>query len=729
MRSPLDIELWRPRATARPSALLAAPPAYVATGGHGSFAYDGTFGSPTGAGREAQQRAFGMHGTLFAIVDRTAFTTSTACWELWRKATSGRKEDRVAVTSHAALDVWNVPNDFFTGQELRETLAQHFELTGEAWMVLVKRLGLPIGLWPVRPDRMHPVPSRDSFLAGYIYCDPDGSRVPLALDEVIFVRRPSPLDPYRGISAIGSVLIEVDGARLAREWNRNFFYNSAEPGGIIEIDRQIGDDQFEEMRIRWQEQHRGVSAAHRVAILEMGKWVDRKYTMKDMQFVELIEQNRESIREAFGFPKPLLGAVDDVNRANADAAETVFARWVVEPRLIRWREALNTRYLPKFGKAATGLEFDYDNPVPEDQELANATLTAKVNAGAVLVRDMRATPESVVEALELPATLVFEPPPEPEPAPALPGGGGFPNAVRMLLLDVAPGWLAEVDPLASLVARAGRAMPMVEGTVLDAAADAEAVYLDQLQDDWQRELNALLAQWERVTARQREHLRTQVVAAVEAQDPQALAELSAQAPDDDAGAELLALALAAMAALGAAAVVREAAEQGVTVETPSFAAPAERALREEREDDGGRRDDSVLPELAGAMAAVLATALGVAASREAIRLYHDGADGQSLATLVDQHLAGMSDAYLRENLGGLLTRAQNFGRMATLEQAPSATYYASETLDKNTCRPCRDIHGTQLPDLDAAILAYGGSGYLFCEGRWRCRGTVVAIWS
>ena len=36
--------------------------------------------------------------------------------------------------------------------------------------------------------------------------------------------------------------------------------------------------------VQWEEQHRGVSRAHRVAILEQGKWIDRKYTMRDMQF-------------------------------------------------------------------------------------------------------------------------------------------------------------------------------------------------------------------------------------------------------------------------------------------------------------------------------------------------------------------------------------------------------------------------------------------------------------
>jgi hypothetical protein len=82
-----------------------------------------------------------------------------------------------------------------------------------------------------------------------------------------------------------------------------------------------------------------------------------------MQFAELALASRETIREAFGFPKPMLGAVDDVNRANADAADLVFARWLLVPRLKRTkRRAELILLLPMYGKGGAGLEFDYVSP-------------------------------------------------------------------------------------------------------------------------------------------------------------------------------------------------------------------------------------------------------------------------------------------------------------------------------------------------------------------------------
>jgi HK97 family phage portal protein len=339
------------------------------------------------AGQEAQMRAMGGSSTLYAIVDRICTTYAGVEWKLYRSAPSGRDEDRVEVTAHAALDLWNKPNAHMTGPSFRESAQQHEELTGEQWWVIAhhENSTLPLELWPVRPDRMEPVPDPEDFLVGYIYRGPSGERVPLGVDEVISLRRPNPLDPYRGMGVVQTILMDIDATRASAEWNANFFRNSAEPGGVVEVDRRLSDDEFSEFRTRWSEQHRGVSNAHRVAVLENGlRWVNRKYSMRDMQFTELRGVNREIIREAFGFPKPMLGATDDVNRANAEAAAYVFARWLIQPRLERVREMLNTRLLPMYGTTGRGLEFDFANPVPEDAEADARILQQRALATATL---------------------------------------------------------------------------------------------------------------------------------------------------------------------------------------------------------------------------------------------------------------------------------------------------------------------------------------------------------
>ncbi|MET8987750.1 phage portal protein [Nonomuraea wenchangensis] len=355
--------------------------------------------------REAAMAAMGSVGTLFAIVNRTSNASSQVDWRLWRKAKSGKEEDRTEVTSHLALDIWSRPNPFYTRQLFVESFQQHVDLVGEAVWVVARNpamRSIPLELWPVRPDRIEPVPHRTDFLAGYVYCGPDGEKVPLQLDEVIHLRMPNPMDPYRGMGPVQSILTDLDSTQFSAEWNRNFFKNSAEPGGIIEIDRRLGDDEFDELRDRWNEQHRGVAAAHRVAMLEQGaKWVDRKFTMRDMQFAELRSVSREIIREAFGFPKSMLGTSDDVNRAVAEAQDAMFARWLIVPRLERIKQALNHHFLPLFGSTGQGVEFDYDNPVPKDAEAEDRERDSRAASARALV-EAGYHPDDVADAMGLP---------------------------------------------------------------------------------------------------------------------------------------------------------------------------------------------------------------------------------------------------------------------------------------------------------------------------------------
>ena len=393
----------------------------------------------TTGGMTAQMQAQGQVGTLFAIVDRIITAYSQVEWKLYRVPRDGRRrydggttstqDGRVEVTRHPALDLWHKPNPFFFGGAFRESTQQHEELTGEQYWIIVRNaVGLPQEMWFVRPDRMEPVPDSENFLAGYIYRGPGGEDVPLAVDDVIFLRRPHPLDPYRGLGAVQSILGDLDATYLSTEYNRNFFMNSASPGGIIQAEQNISDEDFTQFQERWAETHKGVANAHRVAILEAGmKWVDRKYTMDDMQFVELREASRETIREAFGFPKAMTGATDDVNKANAYAGEVMFARWMTKPRLMRTKEALNQILLPMYGSSATGLEFDFVNPVPEDDEIAAEVLKNKAEAAAFLAGTGLYDAESIKLTVGLPELEERDEPLTPQ-LPARPGTPATPPA-------------------------------------------------------------------------------------------------------------------------------------------------------------------------------------------------------------------------------------------------------------------------------------------------------------
>lgn len=373
--------------------------------------------------------AYGQVGTLFQIVNSYAVATSAVEWKLFQKAKSGLKEDRTEITEHEALTLWNRPNPFMPGQEFRERGQQHIELVGEACLIVstVRIAGqdVPIEMWPVRPDRITPVPDPYEFIKGYVYTSPDGDKIPLEVHEVKQIMMPNPSDPYRGLGPVQSILTDLDSSKYSAEWNRNFFENSAEPGGVIEVDHKMGDEEFEEMRERWSASHRGVSKAHRIAILEAGaKYVARGFTQRDMQFAELRTVSRDVIMEAFGYPKHMAGISTDVNRANAEAAEYMFSKWRIVDRLDRWKAMLNFELLPMYGRRGEGLEFDYESPVSENSDARNAAVTANSTALATLTEKGFDAAE-VCDWLGIPQLAYEKPEPKVVQVPANPND---PNA-------------------------------------------------------------------------------------------------------------------------------------------------------------------------------------------------------------------------------------------------------------------------------------------------------------
>lgn len=229
---------------------------------------------------------------------------------------------------------------------------------------------------------------------------------------------------------------------------------------------------------------------------------------------------------------------------------------------------------------------------------------------------------------------------------------------------------------------------------------------DAIQGAWEKALDTLLKAWKTIAAAQRAELVRQITDAVDRGDIKALANLVV---DTTAAAARLAKAMIDLARSAIQQMLDELASQGVDAPEPLV-------------------NEQHLTETAAAVAAIVGSGLASAAGREALRVWQPGAAGADVAAMVDDHVAGLSDAYLREQLGGALTTAQNEGRFAVLHGAPEATYWASEILDRNTCKPCEELDGHRFADLADARAAYATGGYVNCLGRLRCRGVIVATW-
>lgn len=420
------------------------------------------------SGSESLMNAYSAMSTVYSCVSLLAESTARVEWRLYQKnPTDARRrwstndnpiDNRREIVKHPALSLISKPNSFYTRTRLFEVDQTYLDLVGESYWVLERSaFGFPTAIWPVMPHRMEPVPSRDNFIAGYVYSPPDGGqKIPLAASDVIATLLPNPLDPLHGLGPVQSILVDIDSSKYSAQWNRNFFINSAIPGGVISTPSNLSDEEFQQLMDRWREAHRGVSRAGRVGVLEAGQtFTSTGLSQKEMDFASLRNLSRDIVREVYRMHKVMLGVSDDVNRANAQTGEEIFATWCVTPRLDRKRDMLNNVFLPMFyGGADPDIEFDYITPVPANREEDNAELTSKADAAQSLV-NAGYDPADVLLTVGLPAMKTAE---RATQMPAVP-----PGWIPGTQPAITPGTDAPATPAESPVANLSAAAAEMEG--------------------------------------------------------------------------------------------------------------------------------------------------------------------------------------------------------------------------------------------------------------------------
>lgn len=330
--------------------------------------------------------AYGEIYSLFGIALRIATAVGEVKWRLYK---GSERSERSQVAKHVILDLLDYANEFQTGQEIIETTSLHMDLGGKAFWYLPRNgFGVPAEIWVLPPHKVKIVPSKEKFIAGFTYTI-GNEKIPLAVNEIIWFPMPDPMNPYGGIGYAQAAAIELDSEMYAGQWNRNFFYNSARADAVLEVDTHLKEEQFESLKEQWHARHGGLSRAHKIAILENGvKYKQIQVSQKDMDFRELRRQTRENLLFAFGMPLSVMGISENVNRANAEAGDYTFARWLIKPRLTRIKNKLNEKLLSMYPQAK-GVEIDFDEVVPETVEMKKGLAESGVKAGWMTINEAR----------------------------------------------------------------------------------------------------------------------------------------------------------------------------------------------------------------------------------------------------------------------------------------------------------------------------------------------------
>ncbi len=322
-------------------------------------------------------------GWVYACIRAIAEEIAGADLNLYTIAKDGKS---TLTDNHELVDLIGSANDYQTGYELRYLTAAHLELVGNAFWYLenVKNENSkPTAIHILNPKNIKVLRSKTfpMVITGYEYKAGDET-LNFKTYEILHFKSPDPNDALEGVGTTQNILQWIEADNFATEFNRRFFINGARIAGFLETENNYTRENLELLKKQFDEIYSGVANAYKVAALPKGTTFKAgSESQKDMDFVNLQTMMRDKILAGFRVPRTVLGITDDVNRANAEATNYIFALRTIKPKLELIESYLNEFLVPRYGD---NIYLEFEDVVPENRELTIKEMEIATNHQAVM---------------------------------------------------------------------------------------------------------------------------------------------------------------------------------------------------------------------------------------------------------------------------------------------------------------------------------------------------------
>lgn len=315
----------------------------------------------------------GYAGWVYAALSKRAKRMGAIELKLYQMARNG---DLTEIMDSELLALMYRANPIQSKYQFFYTLEMFLGIWGSAPILLDRQGGRAIQyLWPLRPDLLKMIPNDNGEITGYEYRV--GQKVlNFAAEDVVLINEPNPANILIGMSPMQAGALEIDTDMAAAIWNKALLENWAEPGGVLYTEQTLNDASFERVKKDWGERRAGPLNAGRTAVLEKGlRYEAVGRSPKEMDHVESRKFNRNAISVILGVPMALMTS-EDVNLANAEVAERVFAKDTVQPQYELVTSVFNEFVVPLFDPNQW---LSYESPVPDDVQMKINLATAGVD--------------------------------------------------------------------------------------------------------------------------------------------------------------------------------------------------------------------------------------------------------------------------------------------------------------------------------------------------------------
>ena len=190
-----------------------------------------------------------------------------------------------------------------------------------------------IALQLLPPQHTSPIPDARKFVSGFEVDMRNGTKVILKAEDVCWIRKPHPLDPYLSMTPLESAGIAIEIENLSKIYNRNFLLNDGRPGGLLVVKGEIDDDDKDELRSRFRGNINRAGSITVVSSDEGVDYVDTGSSPRDANYIQMRQITKEEILASFGVPESVIGNASGRTFSNAAEEHRVFWNETMLPHM------------------------------------------------------------------------------------------------------------------------------------------------------------------------------------------------------------------------------------------------------------------------------------------------------------------------------------------------------------------------------------------------------------
>lgn len=283
--------------------------------------------------------------TVLACARAIAGDLASVPWKVKRRRADGGADD---ATDHPVYPLLQAsPNPFQTAYEMREQLAIHTVLTGNAFALLnVVRRGVIREILPLEPGWVTLKTGTDPWAPIYKVRYP-GSNVEEEIPAAnIWHWRGAAWSSWVGLDVVRLAREAIGLAMATEEHGARLFGNGGRPSGLLSTEQTLAPDKLDELRKGWQAAY-GAENSGKTAVLSGGlKWQPVSMDSDKAQYLETRRLQIEEVCRTMGVFPARVGVSDKATTyASAEQFFLAHAVFTLAPWAQRFDQSANMHLL------------------------------------------------------------------------------------------------------------------------------------------------------------------------------------------------------------------------------------------------------------------------------------------------------------------------------------------------------------------------------------------------